>query len=262
MGVLNVTPDSFSDGGEFFKTSDAVKRAMKMVEEGADIIDIGGESSRPNADAVSITEEINRVIPVIEELSKRIPVPISVDTVKSEVARRAVEAGASIINDISALEHDPDIALVAAEYGVPVILMHMKGTPGTMQNDPRYENPVAEIISYLKDAIVRAEKKGIPKSHIILDPGIGFGKTVEHNFTLIKHLKEFSRLDLPLLVGTSRKSFIRTTLPGDTPTAEDIETGTQASLSAAVMNGAHIVRVHDVRSTALTVKIIDAVRNS
>lgn len=262
MGILNVTPDSFSDGGKFLKTGDAVARAMKMVEEGADIIDIGGESSRPFADPVSVAEEIDRVVPVVEQLSKHIPVPISVDTVKAEVAKRAIEAGAAIINDISAMEQEPEIGDVAAEYGVPIILMHMKGDPGTMQVAPSYDNPVDEIRDYLEKAITRAEERGISRANIILDPGIGFGKTVAHNFLLLKELKAFSNLDLPLLVGTSRKSFVRNTVSGNAPSEEAIETGTQASVSAAVLNGAHIVRVHDVASTVSTIQIIDAVKNA
>lgn len=264
MGILNVTPDSFSDGGQFYKFSNAVSRAQQMVEEGADIIDIGGESSRPFAEAVPLEEEIKRVVPVVEELAKHISVPISVDTVKSVVARKAIEAGASMINDISAMEGDPEMARVASEHQVPVIVMHMKGDPRTMQVNPHYDDPVREIKAYLKGIIKTAEKNSIPKSRIIIDPGIGFGKTVEHNYTLLKYLEEFQSLDVPILVGTSRKSFIRKTLSDgtDKDISSDIETGTQASVSASILNGAHIVRVHDVASTVATVKIIDALKHA
>lgn len=259
MGILNVTPDSFSDGGKFFNFQHAINRAKQMVEEGADIIDIGGESSRPNAAPVSSDEEIRRVVPVVEELVKHINVPISVDTVKAEVARRALDAGAAIINDITALTGDPDMAKVVADYDVPVVLMHMKGTPGTMQNSPSYEDPVGEISAYLRDAITRAEAAGIAREKIIVDPGIGFGKTLGHNYTILKHLKNFEALGVPILMGTSRKSFIRKTLEenGREVPMEEIELGTQATVSASILGGAHIVRVHDVKSTATTVRITD-----
>lgn len=259
MGILNVTPDSFSDGGKFFNFQHAINRAKQMVEEGADIIDIGGESSRPNAAPVSAAEEIRRVVPVVEELVKHIDVPISVDTVKAEVARRALDAGAAIINDITALTGDPDMAKVVADYDVPVVLMHMKGTPGTMQNNPSYEDPVGEISAYLRDAITRAEAAGIAREKIIVDPGIGFGKTLGHNYTILKHLKNFEALGVPILMGTSRKSFIRKTLEenGREVPMEEIELGTQATVSASILGGAHIVRVHDVKATATTVRITD-----
>ncbi|GAB6096483.1 dihydropteroate synthase [Desulfatiferula olefinivorans] len=264
MGILNVTPDSFSDGGRFFKTSRAVSRALEMVEEGADIIDIGGESTRPFSETVSLSEELDRVIPVIEHLSRNVPVPISIDTYKAEVARRAIEAGAAIVNDISAMTMDPDMARVVAESRVPVVLMHMKGTPKTMQTDPRYEDPVREIKDYLAAAVERAVDQGIDRSMIIADIGIGFGKTVAHNFTLLKHLDAFASLGVPLLVGSSRKAFIRNTLATDDKpaTAHDIEIGTQATVSASILAGAHIVRVHDVAATRATVKIIDALKQS
>ncbi|VFQ45886.1 dihydropteroate synthase [Desulfoluna butyratoxydans] len=261
MGILNVTPDSFSDGGQFFNAQHAVNRARQMVEEGADIIDIGGESSRPNADPVSLEEELRRVVPVVEELVKHIDVPISVDTVKAEVARQALNAGAAIINDITALTGDPEMAKVVAEFDVPVVLMHMKGTPRTMQDSPSYHDPVGEVIAYLKEAITRAEAAGIARDKIIVDPGIGFGKTVGHNYTIIKHLKNLECLNVPVLMGTSRKSFIRKTLEEGVRIApmDEIEIGTQATVSASIMGGAHIVRVHDVKSTAVTVKVMDNV---
>jgi dihydropteroate synthase len=264
MGILNVTPDSFSDGGQFFKTSQAVSRALQMVEEGADIIDIGGESTRPFSETVSLSEELDRVIPVIEHLARNVPVPISIDTYKAEVARRAIEAGASIVNDISAMTMDPDMARVVGEYKVPVVLMHMKGTPKTMQANPHYDDPVREIRDYLAAAIRHAEAQGIDRAMIMADIGIGFGKTVAHNFTLLKHLDAFASLDVPLLVGTSRKAFIRKTLATDEKqaTTHDIEIGTQATISASILAGAHIVRVHDVASTRATVKIIDALKQA
>ena len=267
MGVLNITPDSFSDGGKFFAQETALAHALQMASDGADIIDIGGESTRPFSEPISIEEECRRVVPVIERLAKTISIPISIDTTKAEVARRAVAAGASIINDISALRFDPEIGEVAAQNDVLVILMHMKGEPANMQVDPVYDHLLPEIIDFLKDAISRAESQGIEKSKIIVDPGIGFGKTVAHNLCLIKQLDQLQSLGVPILLGASRKAFIRKTmaLPGGSERpAEDrlIETGTQASTTAAVLNGAHIVRVHNVANTVATVKIADAIKNA
>lgn len=267
MGILNVTPDSFSDGGNFFNCDDAVAHGEKLVEDGADIIDIGGESTRPFSDFVSAEEESGRVIPVIEKLAKRVSVPISIDTTKAKVARRALEAGASIVNDIGALRFDPDMASVVSKFGVPVILMHMLETPKTMQDFPEYDDLIKEIKSFLADAIKRAEKCGIPKTNVIIDPGIGFGKTVEHNLLLIKNLHEFSSLDVPVLIGSSRKAFIRKILKDETgqdirPDLPMVETGTQASIAAAIFNGANIVRVHDVANTCATVKIADAIKHA
>jgi len=266
MGILNVTPDSFSDGGEFFTLDDAVAQGLKLFEDGADLLDIGGESTRPFSDAVSVEEEIRRVIPVIENLAARISIPISIDTTKADVARKAIEAGASIINDVSALRVDHGLADVAAEYGVPVILMHMLGTPKTMQTDPVYDDLIKEIKEFLKNAVDYAQSKGISKSKIIIDPGIGFGKTVEHNLLLIKHLHEFKTLDVPILIGLSRKAFIRnilkdTTVKDINPGLPVVETGTQASVAAAVLNGAHMVRVHNVANIRTTLKIVDAINN-
>ena len=266
MGILNVTPDSFSDGGKFFTLDDAVAQGQKLFEDGADILGIGGESTRPFSAVVSDEEEIRRVVPVIEKLAKHITIPISIDTTKATVARRSLEAGASIINDVSALRLDHEIADVATEYGVPVILMHMLGTPKTMQIDPTYDDLIEEIKAFLKNAMNQAEKKGIAKSKIIIDPGIGFGKTVEHNLLLIKHLDEFKTLDAPILIGPSRKAFMRNILKHKTvkdinPDLAVVETGTQASVSASVLNGAHIVRVHNVSNTRVTIKIIDAIKN-
>ena len=242
-------------------------QAEKMVEDGADIIDIGGESSRPFSEEVSLEEEARRVLPVIEKLAPRIPIPISIDTTKAGIARQAIEAGASIINDISSLQFDPDMGAVAAEYNTPVILMHIRGTPKTMQVSPEYDDIIGEISTFFEDAIRRAEKSGISRSKLIIDPGIGFGKTVGHNLSLIQHLHEFESFDVPILIGPSRKAFIRNILKGDTgkdidPALPQVETGTQATIAASVLHGAHIVRVHDVANTRTTIRIIDEIRNS
>jgi dihydropteroate synthase len=267
MGVINVTPDSFSDGGKFFKTDDAVAQGLTLFEEGADIIDIGGESTRPYSDPLPADEESARVLPVIEKLAPRISAPISIDTTKAVVARRALEAGAAMINDISALRMDPGLAAVASEYKVPLVLMHMKGTPKDMQVSPRYDDLLGEIKAFLNDAVERAVKGGVPKNKLIIDPGIGFGKMFEHNLTLINRLSEFETLGRPLLVGPSRKAFIRNLVKDKDASDIDpqvplVETGTQAAVAAAILNGAHIVRVHNVANTLATVKIVDAIRNA
>ncbi len=268
MGILNVTPDSFSDGGRFLSHDAALAQAKRMIEDGADILDIGGESSRPFSEPISAEAEADRVVPVIEHLAGKIDVPISIDTTKAVVARRAMAAGAAIINDISALRFDPEMGAVAAETGALVILMHMMGEPKTMQVDPRYDDLIGDIRGFLENAVKRAEAAGIPRSSIIIDPGIGFGKTVSHNLALIKHLHQFSGLGRPVLIGPSRKAFIRKLLAGDNDAAhemaadhESVETGTQAALSAAILNGAHIVRVHDVARARATAAIIDAIKN-
>ena len=264
MGVLNVTPDSFSDGGDFYSFNAAVAQGEKLAADGADILDIGGESTRPYSEPVSVEEEMERVIPVIETLSQRIDIPLSIDTTKAAVAEKAVLAGASIINDISALRIEPQLADVAVKYELPIILMHMKGTPKTMQESPTYEDLFHDIASFLAERAEFAQEKGIPKSKIIVDPGIGFGKTFEHNFKILKHLRRFESVDLPLLVGSSRKAFIRKTLSDDDISAQsaEVETGTQATVAVAALNGAHIVRVHDVANTRTTLKIIDAIKNA
>ena len=267
MGILNTTPDSFSDGGHFFNLDEALAQGEKLVAAGADILDIGGESTRPFSEGVPEEEEIRRVIPVIETLAPRIPVPISIDTTKATVAARALDAGAAIINDVSALRLDPEVATVAAKGGVPVILMHMLGIPRTMQVDPVYTDLFGDIRSFLETAINTAVSKGIDRGLLIADPGIGFGKTVEHNLLLVKHMEAFDSLDVPLLIGPSRKAFIRTLLKGDsereiTPDLPEVATGTQAAVAAAVLSGAHIVRVHDVAATRATVTLIDAIRQT
>ncbi|MBU2522516.1 MAG: dihydropteroate synthase [Proteobacteria bacterium] len=266
MGILNVTPDSFSDGGLFFSCDAAVAHGEKLADAGADIIDIGGESTRPFSESVSIEEEGRRVLPVIEKLAKRLSIPISIDTTKAIIAKEAIECGASIINDISAMRSDPDMMGVASKYGVPVVIMHMKGSPKTMQVSPQYDDLIKEIKGFFDKAIDRAEKNGVSRSKIIIDPGIGFGKTVEHNLLIIKHMDKFKTLDSPILIGPSRKSFIRNILEGSQNSdtrleMSELETGTQASIAAAVLNGANIVRVHDVGKARSTLKIIDSIRN-
>jgi len=259
MGVLNVTYDSFSDGGLFVEAEAAVEHAERMVAEGADIIDVGGESSRPGADPVPAEVEMDRVLPVIEKLAKRINVPISIDTYKSSVARCALGMGACMVNDISALRSDPDMAPVVAEARVPVVLMHMKGTPKDMQLDPHYDSLISEIISFLEDRIQAAVDAGISPSQIIVDPGIGFGKTVAHNLEIIRRLREFKCLGKPIMIGTSRKSFIGKVL--DLPVGDRLE-GTLATVAVAIANGADIVRVHDVKETARAARMTDAIVRS
>jgi dihydropteroate synthase len=266
MGILNTTPDSFSDGGRFYSYDAAVQQGLKLASDGAGILDIGGESSRPFARPVPVEEEKKRVIPVIKALAEKIRIPISIDTVKSEVAAAALDAGASIINDISAMEKDPGMASLAARQNVPVILMHMKGTPQTMQIDPDYDDLLVEITDYLSRRAEFAMEKGIRKENIILDPGIGFGKTVEHNLMIIRHLGRITRLGFPVLLGPSRKSFIQTILgrSNDRPVGpENRETGagTLAAVAASVIHGAHIVRVHDVAEMRPFLNIIDAIQN-
>jgi len=264
MGIVNVTPDSFSDGGRYYSKERAVAQANRLVEEGADILDIGGESTRPFSDEVGESEELDRVLPVIEALSNQVSVPISIDTTKASVARQAVEAGAGIINDVSALRTDPDMAATAARYRTPLILMHMQGTPKTMQVDPLYDDLIADVSEFLSGAIARAVAGGVNRSAIVCDPGIGFGKTIHHNLQIISELDRFHDLGCPLLIGTSRKMFIRQLLkhPAEKdmdPQSIEVARGTQATIAAAALKGAHIVRVHDVARTRTTLSIIDAI---
>jgi dihydropteroate synthase len=258
MGVLNVTPDSFSDGGLYSEKEKAVARGLKMVEEGADFIDIGGESTRPGSKPLPLEEELRRVLPVIESLVRETDVPISIDTYKSAVAGKAIQAGAQLINDISGLHFDPDLAEVAAKEEVPVILMHLRGTPETMQSNIHYDSLFSEILRSLKESIERAERAGVDSDRIIVDPGIGFGKTMEHNLLILKQLSEFRILGKPLLLGTSRKSFIGKVL-GAEGVSDRLE-GTLASVAIGVFNGAHIVRCHDVREAKRAVALADAIR--
>jgi dihydropteroate synthase len=262
MGVINITPDSFSDGGKFNSIENAVIHAKKLIDEGADILDIGGESTRPFATPVLLEEELNRVIPAIEEIRKITDLPISIDTMKSEVAYKAVKAGASIINDVSALSSDHKMAKTAADLDVPVVLMHMKGTPENMQKNPCYDDLIKEITDYFSKRIAFALKNGIKKENIILDPGIGFGKTLDHNLVIIKNLEKLKVFKAPILLGTSRKTFIRKlTKKDDFPNHPDVITGSVASVCAGVLNGAQIVRVHDVKETSSALKIVDAIKN-
>jgi dihydropteroate synthase len=256
MGILNVTPDSFSDGGRFVRPDEAIEQALRMVEEGAAIIDIGGESTRPGAQDVSIEEEINRVVPVIEALAPVLPVPISVDSSKPEVMRAAVAAGAGMINDVYALRRGGALE-AAAELQVPICLMHMQGEPRTMQAEPHYDNVVAEVAAFLREQVIRCEAAGIPRSCILLDPGFGFGKTLEHNLALLRHMNEINIDDLPLLVGISRKSMIGALL--DLPVGERVY-GSIAAATLAVWQGARVIRAHDVKATAEAVKVAWAVK--
>jgi dihydropteroate synthase len=267
MGVLNVTPDSFSDGGRFFETDRAVLKGLELVAQGADIIDVGGESTRPFSDPVPAPEEIRRVVPVIKALAEKTGAPISIDTNKSEVAREAIKAGAAIINDVSALRMDRKMASVAAETGVPVILMHMKKNPKTMQVAPAYGDLMGEIKSFLADAIGHAVANGVDRSKIIVDPGIGFGKTLSHNLQIMAGLRQFQDLSCPILVGASRKTFLRKLISDDgggniSPDHPAVENATQASVSAAILNGAQVVRVHDVAGAKTTARIIDAIKTA
>jgi len=257
MGVLNITPDSFSDGSLFFDKEKAIDHGLKMVEEGADIIDIGGESTRPGSKPIELEEELRRVIPVIESLAKEVDVPLSIDTYKSTVAQRAIEAGAEIINDISGLHFDPGLSKVAAKNDTPLILMHTRGTPETMQKGVHYDSLFSEILQYLKESIQRAESTGLDPRQIIIDPGIGFGKTAEDNLLIIKNLYEFRILGKPILLGTSRKSFIGKIL--NTEVGDRLE-GTLSSIAIGVLNGAHIIRSHDVLQAKKAIAVADAIR--
>ncbi|MDE0636515.1 MAG: dihydropteroate synthase [Candidatus Poribacteria bacterium] len=255
MGVLNVTPDSFSDGGDYLEVNTAIAHAKTMVAEGATIIDIGGESSRPGAEPVPVEAELHRVLPVIRALvSEQLDVLLSIDTTKAEVAQQALEAGAHIINDITALRGDAAMAHVATEMEAGVILMHMKGTPRTMQQSPQYQNVVEEVYGALENWTNDATQNGIEPNRIIVDPGVGFGKTIEQNLQILKHLDIFKQLNKPILIGTSRKSFIGNLL--DLPVTERVE-GSLATACWAITHGADIVRVHDVKATVRAARMID-----
>lgn len=256
MGVLNVTPDSFSDGGKFTDVDKAVAHAVQMVKDGADIIDIGGESTRPGAATVLAEDEIKRVVPVIKELSKKIEMIISIDTTKAVVAKAAILAGAKMVNDISGLRFDPEMAGVVAEYKVPICLMHIKGKPGDMQDDPRYPDLLGELIDYLGESIEIAGQAGILLKKIIIDPGIGFGKTVSHNLEILKRLKELKVLGCPIMVGASRKSLIGQVL--GLPADQRIE-GTAATVAVSIANGVDIIRVHDIKEIVKVAKMTDAI---
>ena len=256
MGILNITPDSFSDGGQYNQINVAIERALQMKSEGADIIDIGGESTRPGASPVPLEEEIKRVIPVVEALKRNVDIPLSIDTVKPEVAQLALEAGATLINDISAGGTDALMAEVIAKHKAWVCLMHMQGEPRTMQTNPHYDDVVMEVREFLSDRASQFIKSGVPSDKIILDPGIGFGKTVEHNLTLLAQLDSFISLGFPILVGLSRKTFLGKLTGIDNP-AERLLPGIAAN-TVSVWNGAKIVRVHDVKETVTALKVADA----
>ena len=267
MGILNVTPDSFSDGGRFYSVEKAVEHAVQMMHDGADIIDIGGESTRPGSLSVSVDEEINRVAPVLEELVDKVGAPISIDTYKSEIARMALDLGISMVNDVTALQGDKKMVNVVAEYDVPVCLMHMKGNPRDMQLDPRYDNVVEEIKGFLRERAEYALFNDVKKENIIVDPGLGFGKRtgrgVEDNITILRNLSEFKELGYPVLVGASRKTFIGNVCGKDAqlPVSDRLE-GSLAAAAVAVINGADIVRVHDVKETRRCVDLVDCVIKS
>ena len=259
MGILNITPDSFSDGGDFFEKNIAIDRALEMVEQGADIIDIGGESTRPFSDSVSLKEEISRVIPVIEGIWKESDVCISIDTTKSKVASEALEAGASVINDISAMEIDSLMVDVALKFNCPIVLMHMKGIPKNMQDNPQYQSLISDIKEYLLARIDFVVSKGIDRNKIIIDPGIGFGKTVENNFEIINNLDQFVKMNFPVLLGASRKSFIGVSL--NLPENDRLE-GSIAANIIGLQKGAKIFRVHDVVETNRAMVIANKIFNS
>ncbi len=259
MGAINVTPDSFSDGGRFLQTDQAIKQGEGLASHGADLLDIGGESTRPFSDPVPLEEELRRVIPVVEELAKRTSIPISIDTCKAEVARAALDAGAKIINDISALRFDPEMVKLAAAAEAPLILMHMQGSPRTMQVDPHYDSLFSEIIGFLEERIQFASAAGVVRERIIVDPGIGFGKTVSHNLQIIRHLDALAVLSQPILLGTSRKAFIGAVLDKE---VTEREPGSWATVCAGIMNGAHIVRVHEVDTCRQMADMIDAIQNA
>jgi dihydropteroate synthase len=260
MGVLNVTPDSFADGGRFFDPDAALAQARALVVAGADILDIGGESTRPFADPVPLDEELRRVLPVIETLAPEITVPISIDTYKAKVARAALSAGATLINDISALRFDPEMAPLAAEMQAPVVLMHMQGTPRDMQRQPHYHNLLGELRDFFQERLDFAASRGLAPELLVLDPGIGFGKTGAHNLEILNHLEVFLDLGAPILLGPSRKAFIGR-LTGQ-PAGEERDIGTLAALALAVLRGARIVRTHNVAYARQFLAVLEAIRSA
>ena len=257
MGVVNVTPDSFSDGGLYLDADAAAEGARRMLDEGAAIVDVGGESTRPGSEGVTLDEELRRVLPVLERLNGE--VPVSIDTAKAEVARRALELGAVMVNDVTAFRADPELAEVAAEHNAYVCLMHMRGEPRTMQLDPRYDDVAAEVASFLEERLGFAVSHGVPEERICLDPGIGFGKSFAQNYEILQKLPQLARLGYPLLVGTSRKGFLGATLArGGKPARPEERTwGTAATVTASILNGAHIVRVHDVEEMVQVARVAD-----
>ena len=258
MGILNVTPDSFSDGGKYMSTEAAVVRAITMEEEGADIIDIGGESTQPGIDPITVDEECRRVLPVIKQVVKQTSLPLSVDTTKAEVAKRALDEGVSVINDVTALRGDPAMAEVVAQSGAGIVLMHMQGTPKNMQDSPTYTSISHQVYTFFREQLAFAHKSGIHTDQIMLDPGIGFGKTLAHNLTLFQQLQTFQSLGRPLVIGPSRKSFLGKIL--SRPVDQRLM-GTAAAVAAAVIHGATIVRVHDVAEMVQVVQVAQAIRD-
>ena len=261
MGVLNVTPDSFSDGGKYLNVRQAVEHALQMQRDGANIVDIGAESTRPGSAETPVAEELARLLPVLESLRGKLKIPISVDTQNAAVAEIAIGAGAAMINDVSGLRHDPRLAEVVAHHGVPLVLMHMRGTPRTMQKLPFAKNVMKDVLNGLRNSASIARKAGIAKSKIIVDPGIGFGKSFEQNYKLLAKLEEIARLGYPVLVGTSRKGFLGKTLArnGEPAPAEKRIWGTAATVTASILGGAHIVRVHDVAEMAQVALVADCI---
>jgi dihydropteroate synthase len=263
MGVLNVTPDSFSDGGQYFEPSRAIEHALEMEKAGTDLLDIGGESTRPGSQETPADTELARVLPVLEGLRGLLKIPISIDTRKSQVAETAIRAGAQLVNDVSGLNHDPAIAEVAARHKVPLILMHMRGEPATMQKGPFARDVIKDVVQGLRASAAKARKAGIAKSQIILDPGIGFGKSFQQNYELLQRLPELAKLGHPLLVGTSRKGFLGATLArdGKPASADERLWATAASVTASILGGAHIVRVHDVAEMVQVARVTDCILN-
>jgi dihydropteroate synthase len=260
MGVLNLTPDSFSDGGKFLDAKRAVEHALAIERDGADVIDIGAESTRPGSLEISVTEELGRLLPVLKALRGKLKIPISVDTQKAAVAEEALGAGAEIVNDISGLRNDPELARVAAKHGAALILMHIRGTPRTMQQGPFARDVLRDVLGGLRQSIATAKKYGVPGSRIVIDPGIGFGKSYAQNYELLAKLPELAKLGYPLLVGTSRKGFLGATLAKNgKPAAVDRRIwGTAATVAASILNGAHIVRVHEVEEMKQVAIVTDA----
>ena len=259
MGVINVTPDSFSDGGKFFQAEQAIQRGLRLAQEGADILDIGGESTRPGSEPVTVEEGLKRINPLIENLAQKVSIPISIDTYKSYEDKRALKTGTEIINDISALRFEPEMVKVAREFGCPVILMHIQGTPRQMQENPVYQDVVGEIKTYFQQQIAYAQQNGLDESRLIIDPGIGFGKTLEHNLEILRGLSQYQELGRPILLGVSRKSFIGKIL--DLPVEERLE-GSLAAMVYAILQGANIVRVHDVKESVRVAKMTDGLKKS
>lgn len=264
MGVLNVTPDSFSDGGKFLDAGRAIEHAAAMERDGADLIDVGAESTRPGSAGISLDEELRRVLPVLQGLRGKLKIPVSIDTRKAEVAEAALDAGAEIINDISGLRSDERIAQIAAKHGAGLILMHLRGAPKSMQRGPFARKAVRDVRRGLRESAAKAKKAGVAKSQIVLDPGIGFGKTYAQNYELLRELARLAELGFPLLVGTSRKGFLGATLKNDERNAPVDERiwGTAATVAASILNGAHIVRVHDVAEMAQVARVADLIVNS